>query len=145
MGHKTSIFQETYLSLPQETKLLAKWSRIRVIRDLVNKEIETLRSASLVGASLQAQVQLRLGQHDWALLSSLEDDVKFVFITSKVELLTHDSPEAEPEITVSPSPDVKCERCWHYQADVGADTAHPTLCLRCSHNLFGAGEKRLFA
>ena len=145
MGHKTSIFQETYLSLPQETKLLAKWSRIRVIRDLVNKEIENLRSASLVGASLQAQVQLRLGQHDWALLSSLEDDVKFVFITSKVELLTHDSPEAEPEITVSPSPDVKCERCWHYQADVGADTAHPTLCLRCSHNLFGAGEKRLFA
>ena len=145
MGHKTSIFQETYLTLPTETTLLAKWSRIRVIRDLVNKEIETLRSASLVGASLQAQVQLRLGQHDWALLSSLEDDVKFVFITSKVELLRHDAPEAEPEITVSPSPDVKCERCWHYQSDVGADTAHPTLCLRCSHNLFGAGEKRLFA
>ena len=98
-----------------------------------------------MGASLQAQVQLHLGESDLALLSTLKEDVKFVFITSKVELLPHPTKDAEPEVKVMPSPDAKCERCWHYQADVGQDTAHPTLCLRCSHNLFGSGEKRLFA
>ena len=42
----------------------------------------------------------------------------------------------------TPSAHAKCERCWHYRADVGADPAHPTLCGRCVANLFGAGEPR---
>ena len=25
----------------------------------------------------------------------------------------------------------KCERCWHYQADIGQFSAHPSLCERC--------------
>jgi isoleucyl-tRNA synthetase len=39
----------------------------------------------------------------------------------------------------------KCERCWHYRADVGADAAHAEICGRCVANLFGAGEPRRFA
>jgi isoleucyl-tRNA synthetase len=39
----------------------------------------------------------------------------------------------------------KCERCWHYRADVGQDAAHPTLCGRCVSNLYGAGETRTVA
>ena len=45
----------------------------------------------------------------------------------------------------SASKDVKCERCWHYVADVGADAEHPTLCGRCISNLYGAGETRKVA
>ncbi|WP_288206245.1 zinc finger domain-containing protein, partial [Sutterella wadsworthensis] len=37
------------------------------------------------------------------------------------------------------------ERCWHYVPGVGSNAEHPTLCPRCVSNLFGAGEKRLFA
>jgi isoleucyl-tRNA synthetase len=37
---------------------------------------------------------------------------------------------------------LKCERCWHYRADVGSHADHPTLCGRCFSNLFGEGEKR---
>jgi len=25
----------------------------------------------------------------------------------------------------------KCERCWHWEEDVGVNGAHPTLCGRC--------------
>jgi len=46
---------------------------------------------------------------------------------------------------VTPSTDAKCERCWHYRADVGHDPAHPTICGRCTSNLFGAGEDRKYA
>jgi isoleucyl-tRNA synthetase len=54
--------------------------------------------------------------------------------------------DAEPvRIEVKASPHQKCERCWHYRAEVGSDHAHPGLCGRCVANLFGAGEPRLHA
>ena len=49
------------------------------------------------------------------------------------------------QVTVLPSEAAKCERCWHYRADVGQDAAHPTLCGRCTSNLYGAGETRVVA
>jgi len=48
-------------------------------------------------------------------------------------------------LRVFPSPHEKCERCWHYRGDVGANSAHPTICGRCTANLYGAGEPRIHA
>ena len=141
-GSSESIFMETYsdLGTPNEA-LLAKWARIREIRDQVNKDIEALRADGKVGASLQAAVTLQAGPEDHALLASLGNDLKFVFITSQLNLETGNSLVAK----VAVSQDTKCERCWHYAPDVGVNPAHPTLCGRCDSNLHGEGEKRLFA
>ncbi|RZI78609.1 MAG: isoleucine--tRNA ligase [Variovorax sp.] len=142
LGNKASIFTETYsvFDAPDEA-LLAKWTRIRAIRDGVNKDIETLRAEGKVGSSLQANIALTAGPEDHALLGSLGDDLKFVLITSAVELTAGASLAA----VVKPSADVKCERCWHYRADVGHDPAYPTICGRCTSNLHGAGEARSIA
>ena len=107
----------------------------------MNKDIETLRAAGKVGASLQAEVTLGLAADDLALLRSLGDDARFVFITSVLELVAADT----LTIRSQPSSDTKCERCWHYRSDVGLDSAHPGLCGRCTSNLFGAGERRAHA
>ncbi len=141
-GSSESIFMETFsdLGAPHEA-LLAKWARIREIRDQVNKDIEALRADGKVGASLQAAVTLQAGPEDHALLASLGNDLKFVFITSQLNLEAGDSLAAK----VAVSQDTKCDRCWHYAPDVGVNPAHPTLCGRCDSNLHGAGEKRLFA
>ena len=141
-GSSESIFMETFSDLgsPNEA-LLAKWARIREIRDQVNKDIEALRADGKVGASLQAAVTLQAGPEDHALLASLGQDVKFVFITSQLNLVAGDSLVAK----VAVSEDTKCDRCWHYAPDVGVNPAHPTLCGRCDSNLHGEGEKRLFA
>jgi isoleucyl-tRNA synthetase len=141
-GSSESIFMETYsdLGTPNEA-LLAKWTRIREIRDQVNKDIETLRADGKVGASLQASVNLQVAPEDHALLASLGNDLKFVFITSHIILAAG----SEMLAKVSVSQDTKCERCWHYAPDVGVNPAHPTLCGRCDSNLHGAGETRLFA
>jgi len=141
-GSSESIFMETFsdLGTPNEA-LLIKWSRIREIRDQVNKDIEALRADGKVGASLQASVNLQVGPEDHALLASLGNDLKFVFITSQLNL----QEGTELLAKVSVSQDTKCERCWHYSPDVGLNPAHPTLCGRCDSNLHGAGEKRLFA
>jgi isoleucyl-tRNA synthetase len=31
----------------------------------------------------------------------------------------------------------KCERCWHYETDIGQHVAHPTVCGRCGAVLEG--------
>ncbi|RZL85799.1 MAG: isoleucine--tRNA ligase, partial [Variovorax sp.] len=142
LGNKASIFTETYSAFgaPDEA-LLAKWTRIRAIRDGVNKDIEALRAEGKVGSSLQANIALTAGPDDHALLASLGDDLKFVLITSTVELAAGEGLAT----VVKPSADAKCERCWHYRTDVGHDPAYPTICGRCTSNLYGAGEARSVA
>ncbi len=137
-----SIFFETFWPFPSPNEaLLAKWERLRQIRDLANKEIENVRTEGRVGSSLQATLQITAGADDAALLRSLGDDLKFVTITSAATVADGDS----LSIQVTPSTAVKCERCWHWRDDVGHDPAHPTLCGRCTANLFGAGETRTVA
>ena len=134
-----SIFFETYADLgTPDAELLAKWAAVRAVREAVNKEIETVRTAGAVGASLQATVAITAPQADFELLVSLGDDLKFVLITSAVTLAAGDA----LTVTVTPSTAPKCERCWHYRDDVGANPAHPTICGRCDSNLHGEGEAR---
>ncbi len=142
LGNGKSIFANTYLQLPEpDADLLGKWARILKLREEVNKEIELIRSQGQVGSSLQAEVDLSLPAADLALLQSLGEDVRFVFITSALRLHSGDA----VAIKVIPSAHAKCERCWHYRADVGSDSAHATLCGRCTSNLHGTGEVRHFA
>ena len=141
-GASESIFIETYADLGTADKvLLARWSRIQDIRAVVNKDIEALRADGKVGSSLQANVTLQVNANDHALLAGLGNDLKFVFITSAIDLIAGDAIQA----SVIASIDAKCERCWHYRDDVGIDPEHPTICGRCTSNLFGAGEDRKFA
>jgi isoleucyl-tRNA synthetase len=138
-----SIFCATYssdLGTP-DTALLDKWNRIRELRALVTKEIESLRAQGAVGSSLQAQIELTAGPEDYALLASLGDDLKFAFIVSAIELKAGDAIAVKASAVTTP----KCERCWHYRADVNTDAAHPWLCARCVTNLYGAGETRRVA
>ena len=141
-GQSESIFLETYAVFPpQDEALLTKWSRIQELRDAVNKDIETLRADGKVGSSLQAEVSVQVNADDHALLGSLGNDLKFVFITSAIHLVAGDATKS----VVRASSHVKCERCWHYREDVDQEAAHPTLCGRCTSNLYGAGEVRTFA
>ncbi len=144
-GASPSIFVETYsnASAWADEVLLAKWQLIRKVRDESNRRIEDFRSAGKVGSSLQANVVVSAKNETHNILASLGDDLKFVLITSKaalLELLTDDAEDFRvvPEVSTS----LKCDRCWHYRDDVGADPAHPTICGRCTSNLYGAGESR---
>jgi isoleucyl-tRNA synthetase len=100
-----------------------------------------VRPAGQLGSSLQANLTIGADESDHALLASLGADLRFVTITSKALL----APAAELHVGVAPSTSTKCERCWHYQDDVGSDPAHATICGRCVTNLYGAGETRTVA
>jgi isoleucyl-tRNA synthetase len=123
--------------VPDAEALVARWARLRELRHPVRKQIEELRAAGRVGSSLQAEVDLYANGADHALLAALGDELRFVLITSAARVHA----AAETRVVVNPSAHAKCERCWHYRADV--DTAG--LCGRCRTNLEGPGEARAHA
>ncbi|HYD97712.1 MAG TPA: isoleucine--tRNA ligase [Noviherbaspirillum sp.] len=142
-----TIFTQVYYTLPEVAgagALLDKFAALRELRASVTKQLEEVRVAGGIGSSLQAEVEIKASGARHAMLASLGDDLKFVFITSQVKL-TEVAGEAEEGVLVTPSAHQKCERCWHYRADVGAHADHPGICGRCVSNLFGDGEKRTFA
>jgi isoleucyl-tRNA synthetase len=148
---EASVFEQTWYAfeLPSDAELLrSRWSQLRALRSAVQKELETLRATGKIGSSLAGEVDLYAEGEAHALLASLGDDVRFVMITSRASLHAGKGGSASSAglsgvgISVSPSTYVKCERCWHYRADVGANAGHPLLCGRCVSNLFGSGEVR---
>ena len=139
-----TIFTQTFYTLPEiadADALLEKYSSLREIRTSVQKELEALRVSGAIGSSLQAEVAIHASGDTLSLLQQLGDDLKFILITSDAQVFPVAS-SAEEKILVTASAHKKCERCWHYRADVGEHAEHPGLCGRCVSNLFGQGERR---
>ena len=130
----------------------AYWQQLLQVRDEVNKVLEASRREEKIGASLQAEVTLYASETLAADLAKLGDELRFVLITSTAQVSTAAAPAdavatevAGLSVQVVASDAAKCERCWHHRHDVGANTAHPSLCLRCVSNVEGEGEQRAFA
>ncbi len=141
-----SIFEEEWHTLPgarMEQSLIDAWRDVRNTREIVNKQVEEKRVQGLVGSSLQAELDIHASGPVYESMKRLGEDLKFVFIASRATV--HERQGAGITVDVTPSAHRKCERCWHYRADVGADAAHPDICARCVANLYGAGEPRQYA
>jgi isoleucyl-tRNA synthetase len=142
-----SVFFHTwhaFPAVPDGAELLARWRELRAVRAEVQKELENVRAAGKIGSSLAAEVEIRAAGDRHELLGRLGDDLRFVMLTSQAAV-SKAAAETGQGVIATPSPHAKCERCWHYRADVGADSAHPDLCGRCVANLYGSGETRRFA
>jgi isoleucyl-tRNA synthetase len=144
-GGEESIFFHTWKDvLPAqdgERALVAKWRRLREIRGTVQRELEALRKDGAIGSSLQAEVEIAAPEGDRLLLESLDEELRFVLITSTATVETGEA----LAVRVTPSESAKCDRCWHYREEVGADPRHKTLCGRCIGNIEGPGETRRHA
>lgn len=145
-GDEVSVFEQQWYALPDSGlsgEQVSGWADIRAVRELVNKKLEDQRAAGAIGSALQAEVDVYAVKETFELLSRLDDDLRFVFITSRATVHLREGGGLGVEVT--PSTHEKCERCWHYREDVGSDANHPTLCGRCVSNLFGGGEARQHA
>jgi len=132
------------------------WALIHETRTFVSKQLEDIRKDGMIGSSLDAEVKLFCGEKSFTALSSLEDELRFVLITSYATVHplvdapesceTHTLESGESiSISVEKSSHQKCSRCWHLREDVGTHSEHPELCGRCIDNVDGAGETRQHA
>jgi isoleucyl-tRNA synthetase len=144
---KDSVMLDAWHQLPalaNEAEISARWQQVLEVRAEVSKVLEDVRTQGGIGSSLQAEVEIRASGAKHDALAALGEDLRFVLICSKVNLVKVADAAAETVIAV-PTKYVKCERCWHWREDVGHDPAHPCLCGRCTSNLYGEGEKRDYA
>jgi isoleucyl-tRNA synthetase len=139
-------------TLPTDSFADNYWALIAEVKTAVNKVIEAKRAAGEVGGALGTEVTLFVDDKLLAELQKLGDELRFVLITSTANvqaLSAAQNAEATDmsglQVAVKKSEYTKCERCWHHRADVGANAAHATICLRCVTNVEGAGEGRAFA
>jgi isoleucyl-tRNA synthetase len=122
----------------KDEALAAKWEEIRDHRGLILTELESLRTAKIIGSSLQASVTFNFdaGSRDATFLSEAEWAevliVSSVVITEVGPEFTTDSKNVLSLHEVSTAPGAKCARCWRVLPEVGASPNHPTLCLRCT-------------
>jgi isoleucyl-tRNA synthetase len=145
-GEDASVFFHTFddaipAALGDERALLDKWTRVREIRAEAMKALEYVRAEGKIGSGLQASLTVKANPGDAALLQSLGNDLKFVFITSQVTVEAANALHFSVVVNTDP----KCERCWHQSNDVGSHSDYPHICGRCVTNLSGAGEARAYA
>ncbi len=153
-GGASSVFEQTWYShpLPRDSDALrTRWQKLRALRSDVLKLLEELRVNGKIGSSLAGEVDLYADGESHAFLKSFADDLRFVFITSRATVNSGNNGAAPAStldgvgIKVHATNYLKCERCWHYRADVGIDPARPDICGRCKSNLDGPGERRDYA
>lgn len=129
------------------------WHQVMAVKDAANQAMEKARKEQRLGGSLEAEVTLYAEPELLESLSKLENELRFVLITSAVNLkpVTDKADNAEATdvdglfVAIDKSEGEKCARCWHHREDVGSNETHPELCGRCVTNVDGEGEVRHYA
>jgi isoleucyl-tRNA synthetase len=150
-----SVFLNTWHRFPAGAERAPNidWPVLIALKADVARHLERLRAAGDIGAPLEAEVTVYAPATQVARFEALQDELRFLLITSQAHVVATDTPPAsavpgsEPGvwIEVQPSTQPKCVRCWHLRSDVGIDPRHPELCARCVLNVEGPGEERRFA
>ena len=134
------------LEVEEDHSLLERLERLMALREEVSKALEISRKEKEIGSSLEAEVIIEAPEETREFLRSFGDDLRFLFITSGVELAEPGSlPGDRGDVRVFASEKIpelkvgvtraggdKCERCWNYTRDVGADSRWPAICARCA-------------
>ena len=144
-----SVFASDWYELPllgNRVEIFTRWQKLREIRATVQRFLETIRMEGKIGSSLQAEVEVGVDGITYDALKDIGDELRFILVTSQANFYTiAELDSSSSAVSAVASQRQKCERCWHYRADIGADVQHATLCGRCISNLYGTGEARRYA
>lgn len=101
---------------------MEKWDGLMAVREGVLKMLETARKDKLIGSPLEAKLTLKRAP----ILEEYFAYLPALFVVSQVEFGLHDC--------VDKASGYKCERCWKYTADIGAQ-----VCAACKSALTEMG------
>jgi isoleucyl-tRNA synthetase len=152
-----SVFERGWPTAPAEwaaADLETPMAQVLELRAQINRQLEQCRSQGDLGASLEAQVHLELGPEtspelrgalqwleqsshpevdnlaDWLLVSGLAMEPGQASVLDENKVLA-EATEGGVGVQIAKAAGEKCERCWHYESDIGSHSNHPTLCGRC--------------
>ena len=140
-----SVFLSEWLDLPKFDSDI-DWDQLNQINAIALKALEVARDNGEIGSSLDAHLIISVDQETHDLLNQFSEELRFLFITSSVDLQFDDALDSNQDIsvTVKKSDAEKCGRCWHRQESVGDSDEHPEICARCISNISDSPEVRSF-
>jgi isoleucyl-tRNA synthetase len=110
------------------------WKVLFDTRTLVLPELEKARQSKTIGKSLDAKIEL-LGYTKESLVIQKRhaDELRELLNVSQLEIGTAPRKEGTSAWfpNVKKADGQKCERCWHWETDIGSNPEHPTICERC--------------
>ena len=118
------------------------WKVIFAVKDSVNQNIEKARADSVIKGSLDAKIKISCSSETYGALKKIDNELKFVFIASEVELIEDSNTKLSIDITNYDQK--KCIRCWNKCESIGSHEDDPEICSRCHTNVYGDGEVRKF-
>ena len=118
------------------------WKVIFAVKDSVNQNIEKVRADSVIKGSLDAKITISCSSEIYGALKKIDNELKFVFIASEVELI--EDSNTKLSIDIANYDQKKCIRCWNKCESVGSHEDDPEICSRCCTNIYGDGEVRKF-
>jgi isoleucyl-tRNA synthetase len=107
----------------------AAWKALFELRELALPELEKARQAKQIGKALEAKLTFAGSSPALAAAQAHQDLLRELLNISQLEIQSAN--EGPVIISVSKAEGEKCERCWHWETDTGANPAHPTICGRC--------------
>jgi isoleucyl-tRNA synthetase len=108
---------------------IAEWKNLFLLREISLPELEKARQAKLIGKSLEARLIVN-GNGQALLDAKLHlDSLRELLNVSQVSLASTGGETIFA--TVTKAEGQKCERCWHWESDLGQNAEHPMLCGRC--------------
>tara|TARA_Y100001968_G_scaffold136503_1_gene124558 strand:+ start:10418 stop:13321 length:2904 start_codon:yes stop_codon:yes gene_type:complete len=144
-----SVFQRGWPIVPdkwQEKSISEYLKPLKELRSEINRTLEDCRSSKGLGSSLEAAIRLDINDkqlresilwldkyghrevdvlRDWLLISQLQlggEPWAEILISKDTKFGT---------IEVSRAKGKKCERCWHFEIDIGNNINHENICPRC--------------
>src|SRR4030095_6054795 len=99
------------------------WGKLFVLREQVLPGLEQVRQTKIIGKSLEAKLALHGPVDKITWLSSLGETLRELLNVSQLVSAVCNIPAAEEigefHVEITKADDQKCERCWHWEPDVG--------------------------
>jgi len=107
----------------------SRWKKLLHLRNLALSSLEQARQAKTIGKALEASLKLTGPRAE---LQEAADHLETLRELLNVSALTVEfSDNGTVQVSLAKAEGQKCERCWHWETDVGVNPEHPTICARC--------------
>jgi isoleucyl-tRNA synthetase len=108
------------------------WKNFFALREHALPELETARKNKLIGKSLEAKAVLTIS-NEFANALKFREDLRELLNVSEliIEISILPAEKQKTFCVVMRADGQKCERCWHWETDIGKNAKHPTICGRC--------------
>jgi isoleucyl-tRNA synthetase len=109
---------------------------IKYRNDSILPQLEQFRQMKIIGKSLEASIDVKAAGDYLEYIKTRTEELRELMNVSQLNIGILEERLAWNEAgkavsNISKADGQKCERCWHWETDIGQNTEHPTLCGRC--------------